>query len=662
MTPSKQDLLKMLSNNDVTFYIPPFQRNYEWNSEQCEVFLEDVVKTAKSNVNNQIAEHFFGTVTYFQSEPVFGQPTKLILIDGQQRITTTMLLFIAIRDIITDENLKSFVERSYLKNNSIAGDGELKIKLKQVETDWEAYKKLVLGLPLASSDKTAAVYRNYKFFCDELREIISNEGLSVKTLIEKGLSKFSVVTIQLEPEKNKWENPQEIFESMNSLGKPLSLADLIRNYLLLGLSAECQEHLYHNYWLNIEKCLPNQVSNFIRDYMQCKGVRPYPKATENNHKTLYAFFKDLFRNHESEALLRDLMEYASIYACIALYDVPIGNENVDRILNDIRIIGASTTYCFILEILKCWKRYEITDKDVIDILKVLEIYLLRRRLAELTAPENKAIPLWGKFIPDLLHSKDKKTRFFRFISEQESSMRMPNDSELNKCIRVKDFYSFRQLKFLFALAEEKWTKSMPALTDKNLQIEHIMPQTLNEDWIRMLGDDYKEVHGEYVHSIGNLTLIRHNQEMGNADFKTKKDFYENKSGMMISQKYICDQDLWNKGAIESRTNNLIKFVLEDILPIPDYFIDPPDDGKGKQKKKNYMELGLIGKFIKYKDDKSIVACVVSKDEIEYEGKNWAISTLTKYIKSKRGERNPDASVNGKKFWEYNGKTIFDLSE
>ena len=266
-----------------------------------------------------------------------------------------------------------------------------------------------LGLPLASSDKTAAVYRNYKFFCDELREIISNEGLSVKTLIEKGLSKFSVVTIQLEPEKNKWENPQEIFESMNSLGKPLSLADLIRNYLLLGLSAEYQEHLYHNYWLNIEKCLPNQVSNFIRDYMQCKGVRPYPKATENNHKALYAFFKDLFRNHESEDLLRDLMEYASIYACIALYDVPIGNENVDRILNDIRIIGASTTYCFILEILKCWKRYEITDKDVIDILKVLEIYLLRRRLAELTAPENKAIPLWGKFIPDLLHSKDKKT-------------------------------------------------------------------------------------------------------------------------------------------------------------------------------------------------------------------------------------------------------------
>ena len=241
-------------------------------------------------------------------------------------------------------------------------------------------------------------------------------------------------------------------------------------------------------------------------------------------------------------------------------------------------------------------------------------------------------------------------------------MRMPNDSELNKCIRVKDFYSFRQLKFLFALAEEKWTKSMPALTDKNLQIEHIMPQTLNEDWVRMHGDDYKEVHGEYVHSIGNLTLIRHNQEMGNADFKTKKDFYENKSGMMISQKYICDQDLWNKGAIESRTNNLIKFVLEDILPIPDYFIDPPDDEKGKQKKKNYMELGLIGKFINYKDDKSIVACVVSKDEIEYEGKNWAISTLTKYVKSKRGERNPDASVNGKKFWEYNGKTIFDLSE
>ena len=235
-----------------------------------------------------------------------------------------------------------------------------------------------------------------------------NKKLSINTLIEKGLSKFSIVTIQLEPDKNKWENPQEIFESMNSLGKPLSLADLIRNYLLLGLSAEEQDKLYHNYWLIIEKTLPDQVSNFIRDYMQCKDARPYPKATDNNHKALYAFFKDLFKNKKSEELLKDLVEYASIYACIALYDVSTGNDNIDRLLNDIRTIGASTTYCFIMEILEYWKCKKINDNDVIEILRVLNIYIMRRRLAELTAPENK------------------KKKFFEIISIQETSMRMPN--------------------------------------------------------------------------------------------------------------------------------------------------------------------------------------------------------------------------------------------
>lgn len=662
MIPSKQDLLQILSNNDVTFYIPPFQRNYEWNNEQCEIFLEDIVKTAKANISGQISEHFFGSVTFFQSEAVFGQPTKLILIDGQQRITTTMLFFIAARDIITNQEIKTFIDQKYLKNNNVSGESEFKIKLKQVETDWDTYKKLVLGITLTNEDKTAAVYRNYKFFYEKLRELTENKKIAINTLIEKGLSKFSIVTIQLEPDKNKWENPQEIFESMNSLGKPLSLADLIRNYLLLGLSAEEQDKLYHNYWLIIEKTLPDQVSNFIRDYMQCKDARPYPKATDNNHKALYAFFKDLFKNKKSEELLKDLVEYASIYACIALYDVSTGNDNIDRLLNDIRTIGASTTYCFIMEILEYWKCKKINDNDVIEILRVLNIYIMRRRLAELTAPENKSMPLWIKHIPNLLFSNDKKKKFFEIISIQETSMRMPNDSELSKCIKTRDFFAFRQLKFLFALAEEKWTKSFPNLTDRNLQIEHIMPQTLNKEWIDMIGSDFKNVHSEYLHSIGNLTLIRHNQEMGNDKFEIKKEFYINNSGLMISQKYIVDQNTWNKESIEHRTECLIEFILKQLLPVPNYLFNSISGGTRPKKKKNYVELGLVGKIIHYKDDRSIVARIVSEDKIEYEGEQISISTLTKKIKLKRGECKSDASFNGKLFWVYNGKTIFDLSE
>jgi len=237
----KNYLLNMLSNNDVTFFIPPYQRNYEWDQGQCSVFLNDILKVAKANLDGTVAEHFFGTIVYVQSEALFGQPSKLVLTDGQQRITTTMLFLVAIRDTIESEQIRSFIDSKYLKNDNVIDDNEYKIKLKQVETDWESYRNIILGLDLSEENKNSAVFRNYNYFLTELRRIKSSEGLDLSELIEKGLNKFSIVTIELEPLKNSWENPQEIFESMNSLGKPLVLSDLVRNYLLLGKTAGEQE-------------------------------------------------------------------------------------------------------------------------------------------------------------------------------------------------------------------------------------------------------------------------------------------------------------------------------------------------------------------------------------------------------------------------------------
>ena len=145
MIPQESKLLHMLSNNDVTFFIPPYQRNYEWAEEQCAVFLEDVVKTFQLNNSGKKSEHFFGSITFFQTEAAFGQPNKLVLIDGQQRITTTMLFLVALRDLLGNEALGQFVDSKYLKNNNVAGDSEYKIKLKQVETDWVAYKNIILS-------------------------------------------------------------------------------------------------------------------------------------------------------------------------------------------------------------------------------------------------------------------------------------------------------------------------------------------------------------------------------------------------------------------------------------------------------------------------------------------------------------------------------------
>ena len=178
-------LLDMLSNNDVTFFIPPYQRNYEWDKDQCLIFLEDIVKTSKSNIKHQYSEHFFGTIVYVQNEPVFGQPNKLILTDGQQRITTTMLFLIALRDTVDDDNLKNVINSKYLKNDNVKTDTEYKIKLKQVETDWETYRNVVLGLELTNEDKESAIYINLMFFKDELMKIKKEETIPILNLVDQ---------------------------------------------------------------------------------------------------------------------------------------------------------------------------------------------------------------------------------------------------------------------------------------------------------------------------------------------------------------------------------------------------------------------------------------------------------------------------------------------
>ena len=299
MIPSEQKLLKLLSNNDVTFFITPYQRNYEWTYEQCKVFLEDIEKTYDANKNGNKVEHFFGTITYFSDETPFGQPNKLVLIDGQQRITTTMLFLVALRDTCQDENIMKFIDNKYLKNENATDDqNEYKIKLKQVETDWESYKNIILNEPISNTKKESAVYKNYQWFKSQL-ELLEQNGYNLNDLISQGIDKFSVVTIELQPEKNIWENPQEVFESMNSLGKPLALADLVRNYLLLGKTADIQTKYYNKYWLKIEKTIPKQVSNFIRDYMQAYLGRNCLKATDANHKALYAQFKEIFSGEDA---------------------------------------------------------------------------------------------------------------------------------------------------------------------------------------------------------------------------------------------------------------------------------------------------------------------------------------------------------------------------
>lgn len=661
MKTNEPKILELLSNNDVTFFIPPYQRNYEWETDICEIFYKDIEKVAY----NSGSQHFFGTVIYYAESTILGQPDKYILVDGQQRLTTTMLFLIAARDCISDENLRNYIDSKYLKNNNVSGDVEYKIKLKQVESDWQAYKNIILNEPLNEKDKKSAVFRNYQFFKSKLANL--SEG-DIRHLIEKGLTNFNIVTIQLEPERNAWEKPQEIFESMNSLGKPLSLADLVRNYLLLGKSSEEQDNLYRHYWFKIEENLSGDndtfsVSAFIRDYMQLEDATSYKKATDTNHKELYRDFKSLFEGENYEQLIKKLAEYSYLYAVLAGYQSS-GNLKIDQKIADLKLVEASGFYSFILGVLHLRKATQLNDSDTLAVLDAIFVYIARRRVLRLTQGENKNAPLLVKYFDDLIAATNKKEKMLALLSNQQYALRLPNDNDVMNYLSSKEsnFYNLRSGKFLFSLIEEKLTKSRPILNEKDLQVEHIMPQKLNSTWKNELGEKYEEIHNNYLHHIGNLTLIRHNQELGNKPFADKKAIYENNAGMQIAKDKIVTEQSWGETQIKTRAEYLIRLLTEKILPISDKFKtnnNYSNEKRGRGRKLSFLKLGLIGKTIVYFDDENIVAEVIGDKKLKFEGTDWKLSPLTCEIETRKNRRNRSGAYWGINKWIYQGKTLED---
>lgn len=660
MVPSETKLLYLLSNNDVTFFIPPYQRNYEWTNDQCIVFLNDIKKTYESNLACIQAEHFFGTITFFQTKAVFGQPNKLVLIDGQQRITTTMLFLVALRDILSDVNLHQFIDSKYLKNNNMSGDIEFKVKLKQVETDWNAYKNIILKRELTDIDKRSAVFRNYTYFRNELRTL-QKQGYNLRSLIEMGLDKFSVVTIELKPDQNPWENPQEIFESMNSLGKPLSLADLVRNYLLLGLDADKQTYLYDQYWLHIERTVPGKVSGFIRDYMQAHEMKSFYVASEANYKELYSIFKNIFFGTNAEKLLKDLSESATIYSyCLGLQST--GSSLIDSYIQDFNRMKVTTAYSFLLKLLQTWKQGNFAEKELADILNAFRIYCMRRRLLSLTQAENKNFPTYCNWIQKLINSDNKKMHMFELLSEQESNLRLPNDIEVERILNSLNFYNFAHSKFFLSLVEESLTKSRPDLSDNKLQIEHIMPQKLNDYWTAVLGENAIEIHQNLVSTIGNLTLIRHNQELGNKRFDEKKKIYDQYAGLQIARTEITNKIIWDADAIRNRTRWITNHLLNNVLPIPDHLRKINNYKIKNNRRMSFQNLQLIGLDIEFIEDRSYKARVIDDLNVEFEGKKWRLAQLTREIQTRRGKVTPSGAYQGSRYWAYDGMKLSEFTE
>jgi len=533
MEARKIKLLEFIGNGKKTFNIPVYQRNYDWKEEQCRKLFEDIQNIVKSDYE---IEHFLGTVVFVSSKSEMNF-NEYVLIDGQQRITSIMLLLKVLHEKVTDENDKEEIWEEYLINKR-APEENLRIRLKPVESDGMPYKKLIEENDISL---TSNVCKNYRLF----EKLIQESNYSAEE-IYKALGKIELVYIQLEKGK-KSENPQMIFESLNSTGLSLTQGDLIRNYLLMNHEYEKQKMLYKNFWLEIEKRITNEkISDFVRDYLTMKNG-----SISNKDKVYDDFKKYIKQNNENmdeEGILEELKTYSEYYSWFLNGNSP--NNKINEKLSEFRYLRNTTVYPLILSVFEDTYSYKnINENELLDILNLLISYIFRRSVCGYTT--NSLNKVFASIVI-LLKSKD----IYKQIEKGLMNKSFPGDEEFRaefiKCNFYKKGTEF--CKYTLKLLETFENKEQ--IDMENITIEHIMPQTLNSEWRIELGSKFEQIHSEYINTIGNLTLTGYNPELSNKNFELKKRYYE-ESNIKMSRE-IANYDKWKDTEIKDRAEQLFE--------------------------------------------------------------------------------------------------------
>lgn len=565
----------VLAKNATSFFIPPFQRAYAWGKPEIERYFSDVTRIIDSELDKKQKdklEHFFGTLVIKEEKAGFAN--KSVIVDGQQRLTTTLIFLIALRDSETEQDKVDFINLNFLTNNTSTFQD--KIKLKQVTRDWDSYKSLVNGEE-ANPGIIKIAYELFKKFIIEKRKL--NQEVKFEHYIT-AIQRMNVAVIFLDERPFKGEDPQIIFETLNSLGKPLSLSDLVRNFVLLKMDSDSQSHVYEKVWHpKIEEVFDNNSSKFFRDYLQHKKAKSLKVVSDNNTKELYQQFKDYvdesFEKHDD--FVNDIVRYVKCYKWI------ISEKNTDIISRDsrndnnikelLRIIfhdiKSEAFKPLVLGLLE-YHQYDvnelrISDESLIFSLQTIKTYLIRRRILGLTQGENKNIVSLCKQIPDVARGK---LSMLDLLTNQIYSLRLPNNTELSNSLRTMNFYKglSKYSKLILGKIEENNTKVSVDFRNKNVTIEHIMPQKIGEEWQSELGDDFENIHKTYLHNIGNLILTEFNSEIGNKPFSEKKQKLETSS--LNYRLDIIKRESWNKQSILEHQSNMIKWLLQ-AFPLPD---------------------------------------------------------------------------------------------
>lgn len=545
-------LMKFLDGSQKRFIIPVYQRNYDWKKENCKQLFDDLVSVEKDGKET----HFFGSiVSYAHSRD------EVVLIDGQQRITTVSLILIAIVNALKKGAMSTKDDTLVFRIEDFLVDKydrtERKFRLKPFRDDRVAFDSLIYK-DEADYIHESKVTINYRYFYDR---IVTNKELSVDELFH-AVNCLEIIDIELEPQHG--DNPQLIFESLNSTGLDLTESDKIRNFVLMNLEPAVQESYYDKYWNKIEKCSRDELDGFIRNYLTVKrGVIPTLKG-------IYPAFKAYTKSRgDIESVLQDMLVYACAYQDVVSFN--IGDDDANEVAKRLDLLDMTVAYPFLMAFVAYAKETGMDDKEICKVFSCVETFIFRRLMCGL--PTNVLNKIFATLHSSVLKNKRDTDTYssvmIYLLESRKLSSAFPKDEEFINGFTTKNVYSMRakNKEYIFERLENGSSKEKNDVVgniEKGvLTIEHIMPQTLTTAWKQALGEDWEAIQEKWLHTISNLTLTGYNSNYSNKSFLEKKTMKNGfiDSGIRLNH-FIAQFDKWDEEELGLRKAKLSEMALE----------------------------------------------------------------------------------------------------
>jgi len=512
MKANETKVQKFLANNETQFVIPVYQRNYDWTNKQCERLLKDIFYVGS---DDKMSAHFIGSIVFIHDD-VYSTAgiSELTIIDGQQRLTTITLIYLVLYQLaksMGDEKLGDKIMETYLINKY--AEEEEKLKLRPTDNNDKALKYLL------RNDNTE-IFPSYSKLIDNFNYFKNNITEENYQIVFQGLSKLMFVEISLD--KNN-DNPQRIFESLNSTGLDLSQADLIRNYILMGLNRRDQNKIYQNYWEIIEKLAKDETSNeskvsdFIRDFLTLKNKKIPNKGN------VYFEFKDKYpisSIEDLENVLSQIKKLATPYNKL-LNPKNESDKEIQKQLEYINQLEINVAYPFLMKVYEDFDNNVIDKTTFIEILNLIQSFTWRRFIVGLPTNALNKIFMY-------LYDKVKPTNYLHSIQEwllqRSGSQRFPRDTEITNALKEKDVYGINSRNRTYFLERLENYQNREYVKIGDLTVEHIFPQNPDPNWkIELEAEEYSFIEKNYTHIIGNITLSGNNGKLGNKSFIEKRD-------------------------------------------------------------------------------------------------------------------------------------------